>query len=112
MIIPNLYLGATEPTSEDHSRCDVTSQECEIGDPGPHLRLAAFARGKKRKSGIKIYDLTLEEVKAIAEDCNWQVYFSGPRHLQEDFKHHYNLHYSLKRFARRLATLQKEMEES
>jgi hypothetical protein len=112
IIITNRFLEATEPTQDDHYKCDVNSQECLIGDPAPHLRLAAIARGQKIKSGIKVSDLTLDEVKALAQECADQVYFSGATHLQEDFKYHYNIHYSLKRFYERLIKLQNQMEET
>lgn len=111
-IITNHYLESSEPTHEDHSSCDVFTQECRIGDPEPHLRLAAIARGKKIKSGIKILDLTLDEVKALAMDCQWQIYFTSPAHLEDGFGSARNIHYALRRFHRRLIRLQKAIEET
>ena len=110
ILITNHYLGCTEATHEDHNNCDVLTQECRIGDPSPHLRLAAIARGEKRKHGIKISDLTLDEVKGLVYDCEWQMYFTSPAHLQEDFKYTRHIHYALKRLYVRLINLQKEME--
>ena len=111
-IITNHYLESTEPTHEDHNHCDVFTQECRIGDPEPHLRLAAIARGKKMKSGIKILDLTLDEVKALAKECNEQIYFTSSTHLDDGFSSSRNIHYALRRLHRRLIKLQKAMEET
>ena len=111
ILITNHYLGCTEATHEDHNDCDVLTQECRIGDPSPHLRLAAIRRGEKRKHGIKISDLTLEEVKALAEECNWQIYFTSSTHLDGgEFSSTRHIHYALKRLHVRLINLQKEME--
>jgi hypothetical protein len=110
ILITNHYLGCTEATHEDHNDCDVQTQECRIGDPSPHLRLAAIARGEKRKHGIKISDLTLEEVKALADECNEQIYFTSQQHLDDGFSYTRHIHYSLKRLYERLINLQKEMD--
>jgi hypothetical protein len=113
IIITNHYLEATEPTRDDHMKCDYETLVCVgCGDPEPHLRLAAIARGEKIKSGIKISDLTFDEVKALAKDCEWQVHFTSPAHLQEDFKYARNIHYGLKRLYERLINLQKVLEET
>lgn len=112
ILITNHYLGCTEATHEDHNNCDVLTQECCIGDPSPHLRLAAIARGEKRKHGIKISDLTLEEVKALAEECNEQIYFTSSTHLDDGFSSTRHIHYALKRLHNRLTNLQKAMGET
>jgi hypothetical protein len=109
IIMTNHYLGTTEATHEDHNDCDVFSQQCRIGDPEPHLRLAAIRRGEKRKHGIKISDLTLAEVTALAEECKEQIYFTSSTHLGDGFSYTRHIHYSLKRLYERLINLQKEM---
>ena len=110
ILLVNRYIEAAEPSSDDHYDCDVFSNECKIGDPSPHLRLATIARGEKLKSGIKVSNLTIEEVRALAKDCEWQVYFTSVTHLQDDYKYHYSIHYSLKRLLEKLQRLQKELE--
>ncbi len=64
------------------------------------------------KSGIKILDLTLDEVKALAEECNWQIYFTSATHLEDGFSSARNIHYALRRLHRRLIRLQKAIEET
>jgi hypothetical protein len=110
ILLVNRYVEATEPSSDDHRGCDVFSDKCEIGDPSPHLRLSAIARGEKLKSGIKVSNPTIEEVRALVDDCKWQVYFTSAEHLQEDYKYHYSIHYSLKRMFEKLKQLQTELE--
>jgi len=113
IIITNHYLESTEPTRDDHMDCDYETLVCVgCGDPEPHLRLAAIARGEKIKSGIKISDLTFDEVKALAMDCQWQVYFTSPAHLEDGFSSSRNIHYGLKRLYERLINLQKVLEET
>ena len=110
ILLVNRYVEATEPSSDDHNDCDVFSNDCKIGDPSPHLRLSAIARGEKLKSGIKVSNPTIEEIRALVDDCKWQVYFTSAEHLQEDYKYHYSIHYSLKRMYEKLQRLQKELE--
>jgi len=109
ILLVNRYIEATEPSSDDHYDCDVFSNECKIGDPSPHLRLSAIARGEKLKSGIKVSNLTIEEVSELLKDCEWQVYFTSAAHLQDDYKYHYSIHYSLKRLLEKLKQLEKEL---
>ena len=110
IVLINRYIEATEPSSDDHYDCDVFSNDCKIGDPSPHLRLSAIARGEKLKSGIKVSNPTIEEVRALVDDCKWQVYFTSVEHLQEDYKYTRNIHYSLRRLFEKLKQLQTELE--
>jgi hypothetical protein len=74
--------------------------------------LATIARGRKIKSGIKILDLTLDEINALAEECKEQIYFTSSTHLGDGFSSSRHIHYALKRFYIRLINLQKVMEET
>jgi hypothetical protein len=114
IIITNRFVEATEPSNEDHYGCDVNSQECAIGDSKPHIRLAAIARGEKMKSGVKVFEPTLDEINALIDECRWCVYFTSRDHLDDpyDVKCARPIHYSHKRFLEKLLAFKGQMEET
>ncbi len=97
MLITNHFLIAIEPTSEDHPA------GCGCEDVQRHTYLAAIRRGQEMKSGVKISDLTVEELDALINECTDQIYFHSPSHVDSDEFHGFkNAYYGMKRLLTKL----------
>ncbi len=92
ILITNHFLIAIEPTSDDHS------VGCGCDDVQRHTYLAAIRRGQEMKSGVKVFDLTADELDALISECKDQIYFVSPSHVDSDEFHGFrNAYYGMKR---------------
>lgn len=97
MLITNHFLIAIEPTSEDHP------VGCGCEDVQRHIYLGAIRRGQEMKSGVKIFDLTTDELDALINECRDQVYFVSPSHVDSDEFHAFlNSYHGMKRLLTKL----------
>jgi hypothetical protein len=97
ILITNHFLIAIEPMSEDHG------VGCGCDDIQRHLLLGAIRRGQEMKSGVKIFDLTDDELDALISECKDQVYFVSPSHVDSDEFHAFlNSYHGMKRLLTKL----------
>ena len=75
IIIGNIFVGATEPECETHDSCGFKDGKCQ--EEGTHRWIAALDRGQQMKSGIKILDITLDEINAFIEVCKEYIRFTN-----------------------------------
>lgn len=67
IIISKIFVGATEPECETHNSCGFNDGRCQ--EVETHRWITALNRGHQMKSGIKIVDLTLDEIDAFIAVC-------------------------------------------
>ena len=97
ILITNHFLIAIEPISDDHP------VGCSCSDIQRHTFLGAMRRGQEMKSGVKIFDLTDEELDALISECKDQVYFVSPSHVDSDEFHAFlNSYHGMKRLLTKL----------
>jgi len=75
VIISNIFVGATEPECETHNSCGFKDGKCQ--EVETHRWIAALDRGHQIKSGIKIVDITLDEINAFIEVCKEYIRFTN-----------------------------------
>ena len=67
IIISNIFVGATEPECETHNSCGFNDGKCQ--EIETHRWIAALNRGQQMKIGIKIADVTPDEIDAFIAVC-------------------------------------------
>lgn len=97
ILITNHFLIAIEPMSDDHP------VGCGCDDVQRHTFLAAIRRGQQMKNGVKIFDITTDELDALISECKDQVYFVSPSHIDSDEFHAFlNSYHGMKRLLTKL----------
>lgn len=74
IIISKIFVGETEPECETHRDCGFDDVRCE--EVETHRWITALNRGQQMKSGIKITDITLDEINAFIECCKEYIKIS------------------------------------
>ena len=75
IVISNIFVGATEPECETHNSCGFNDGKCQ--EIGTHRWIAALNRGQQMKNGVKINDITLDEINAFIDVCKEYVKFTN-----------------------------------
>jgi hypothetical protein len=92
VLIGNHFIIAIEPIAEDHQ------VGCGCDDIQRHIILDAIRRGHEMKSGVKVFDLTENELDAFINECKDQIHFVSPSHIDSDEWHGFrNAYYGMKR---------------
>lgn len=108
IIISNIFVGATEPECETHASCNFNDGKCE--EVQTHQWIAALDRGQQMKSGIKIVDITLDEINAFIAVCKEYIKITNSWCFEEreDAECFRPVNRAMKRLLKKLQTIEED----
>ena len=110
IIISNIFVGATEPECETHNSCGFNDGKCQ--EVETHRWITALDRGQQMKSGIKIVDITLDEINAFIGVCEEYIKITNSWLFEdkEEAEQKQTVNRAMKRIVKKLQTLNSMMK--
>ena len=111
IIISNIFVGATEPECETHNLCGFNNGRCQ--EVETHRWITALNRGQQMKSGIKIVDVTLDEIDAFIAVCKEYIKITNSWlfDAKEDAQAAQPVNRAMKRLLEKLLTFKPTVED-
>ena len=110
IIISNIFVGATEPECETHNSCGFNDGKCQ--EVETHRWITALDHGQQMKSGIKIVDITTDEINAFIEVCKEYIRCTNSWSMgdRDEAEAAQPVNRAMKRLLKKLQTFQPAME--